>query len=84
MYSNANVDKLLTRPGRQTSDKAARTKLYNEFQVELAADPAYTFITYVDAIYAGASNITGITPETILGHHGVGIFHNINEWEIAE
>ncbi len=83
MYSNANVDKLLT-DARQTSDKAARTKLYNEFQVELAADPAYTFITYVDAIYAGASNITGITPETILGHHGVGIFHNINEWEIAE
>lgn len=44
----------------------------------------YTFIAYIDAIYAGKDNITGITEDTVLGHHGVGIFHNIYEWDLAE
>ena len=24
----------------------------------------------------------GITPETVLGHHGVGIFWNVREWTL--
>lgn len=80
-YSNEKVDALLT-AARQTSDDNSRLKLYKEFQQELAKDPAYTFIAYVDAIYAGASNITGITEDALLGHHGVGIFYNIHQWEI--
>lgn len=82
-YSNAEVDRLLT-AARQTQDTAERQALYSQFQQELADDPAYTFIAYIDAIYAGTSNIKGITADTVLGHHGVGIFWNINEWEIAE
>ena len=27
-------------------------------------------------------NVTGITPDTLLGHHGVGIFWNIADWDI--
>ncbi|MDO4544679.1 MAG: ABC transporter substrate-binding protein, partial [Bacillota bacterium] len=82
-YSNAEVDRLLTE-ARALSDPEARKPLYAQFQQELAEDPAYTFIAYIDAIYVGASNITGITEETVLGHHGVGIFWNIHEWEIQQ
>ncbi|NLD20202.1 MAG: ABC transporter substrate-binding protein [Clostridiales bacterium] len=80
-YSNIKVDSLLQQ-ARELSDPKARKPLYDQFQVELADDPAYTFIAYIDAIYAGASNITGVTPDIILGHHGVGILWNIHEWEI--
>lgn len=82
-YSNSEVDRLLTE-ARQTDDDAERKVLYAQFQEELAADPAYTFIAYIDAIYAGTANIEGITEDTVLGHHGVGIFHNIHEWTISE
>ncbi|MDO4485620.1 MAG: ABC transporter substrate-binding protein [Bacillota bacterium] len=82
-YSNSKVDELLEK-ARRLENPEDRKPLYAEFQEELAEDPAYTFIAYIDAIYAGASNITGITEDTVLGHHGVGIFWNINEWEITE
>ena len=80
-YSNPQVDNLLQQ-AREQADPAARKPLYHQFQQELAADPAYTFIAYIDAIYAGKAGITGITQDTVLGHHGVGIFWNIHEWEI--
>ncbi len=80
-YSNEEVDRAL-KAARETSDKAQRKVLYSDFQKAMAKDPAYTFIAYVDAIYAGASNIKGVTKDTILGHHGVGIFWNIHEWTI--
>ena len=80
-YSNEEVDALLQQ-ARQLENGAERTELYKEFQTELAADPAYTFIAYIDEFYAGASNITGMVEDQILGHHGVGIFWNIYEWEI--
>ncbi len=80
-YSNEKIDSLLQQ-ARESDDKAERKRLYAQFQEELANDPAYTFIAYVDAIYAGSDSIEGITKDTVLGHHGVGIFWNINEWEI--
>ena len=80
-YSNAEVDRLLQQ-ARELQDPEARKPLYMQFQQALAEDPAYTFIAYIDAIYVGTANITGITEDTVLGHHGVGIFHNIHEWEI--
>lgn len=80
-YSNEKIDSIL-QEARETEDNSKRIELYKGFQQELAADPAYTFIAYVDAIYVANSNISGITEDTVLGHHGVGIFHNIDEWEI--
>lgn len=80
-YSNTKVDALL-KEARELENKEDRLPLYQEFQEELAKDPAYTFIAYIDAIYAGKSNITGITENTVLGHHGVGIFWNIYDWDI--
>lgn len=82
-YSNENVDRLL-KEARELQNNDERKTLYMEFQQELSKDPAYTFIAYVDAIYAGRSNIKGITKDTVLGHHGVGIFYNIHEWKIEQ
>jgi peptide/nickel transport system substrate-binding protein len=80
-YSNANVDTLLTQ-ARAGLNQAERLPLYAEFQNELALDPAFTFIAYIDALYVAKEGLSGITPDTVLGHHGVGIFWNVWEWEI--
>lgn len=80
-YSNAQVDEALTK-ARQTDDPAERAAAYAEFQQALAAAPAYTFFCYIDAIYVAADTIQGITPDTVLGHHGVGIFWNICDWTV--
>lgn len=80
-YSNTQVDAIL-KQARETENEDERLQLYQDFQTELAQDPAYTFIAYIDAIYAGNSAITGINEDQILGHHGVGIFWNIYEWDM--
>lgn len=80
-YSNALVDQYLTK-ARQTNNTSKRAKAYAKFQSALANTPAYTFFCYIDAIYVADSTITGITPDTVLGHHGVGIFWNICDWTI--
>ena len=82
-YSNEKVDELLLK-ARTTDDDALRMKYYKQFQEELTKDLPYTFLAYVDAIYVGNSNIKGITQDKVLGHHGVGIFWNIVDWEIAQ
>ncbi len=80
-YSNAEVDRCL-RLARQTEDTAQRAAYYQQFQLAMAQAPAYTFFCYLDAIYLANSRVQGIDPDTILGHHGVGIFWNITEWTI--
>jgi len=80
-YSNAMVDQYLTE-ARQSDDPAIRAAAYDAFQVELANDPAYAFICYVDANYVADAGIRGICADTVMGHHGVGIFWNIAEWTI--
>ncbi|MGG7060598.1 ABC transporter substrate-binding protein, partial [Clostridium tertium] len=81
MYSNKKIDELLQK-ARETDNNDERMKYYKEFQEEMVKDMPYTFITYIDAIYVGKNNVKGITPETTLGHHGVGIFWNIADWTI--
>lgn len=78
-YSNADVDKYLTE-ARQTDDEAARKEAYAKFQEALALDPAYTFFCYVDVDYVVNKNVQGISEDTVLGHHGVGIFWNVADW----
>ena len=80
-YSNALVDQYLTE-ARQSDDPAVRAEAYDKFQVELANDPAYAFICYIDADYVAVSNLKGVDEETIMGHHGVGIFWNVQEWTL--
>ncbi len=78
-YSNLLVDQYLAQ-ARQTDDPAQRMAAYAGFQKELAATPAYTFFCYIDAIYIADSRIHGIAADTVLGHHGVGIFWNVCDW----
>lgn len=81
-YSNELVDQYLTE-ARQTNDPAERAAAYAKFQTELANTPAYTFFCYIDAMYVADSNIQGIATDTVLGHHGVGIFWNVCDWTIG-
>ncbi len=81
-YTNEQVDAFLTE-ARQTGDPELRRLAYQNFQLALAASPAYTFFCYLDAIYVGDDTIQGIDRDTVLGHHGVGIFRNIRDWTLA-
>lgn len=80
-YSNSDVDNYLT-SARQTADEAERAAYYAKFQQALAEDPAFSFFVYLDANYVASSAISGISKSTVLGHHGVGIFWNIEQWDI--
>lgn len=82
-YSNKEVDEYLTL-ARQTDDSNARKEYYAQFQNALANDPAYAFICYIDANYVADAKVSGIAADTVLGHHGVGIFWNIHEWTISD
>lgn len=81
-YSNAKVDEYLTL-ARQSGDPAVRRQYYDLFQEELAADPPYAFICYIDANYVAKSTVQGISADTVMGHHGVGIFWNVHQWTIT-
>ncbi len=78
-YSNEKVDNIL-KNARETANDEERMKLYKEFQEEMAKDMPYTFICYIDAIYVSKPSIKGISTDTVLGHHGVGIFWNVADW----
>jgi len=78
-YSNRSVDSTLA-AARHTENNAQRKALYRQFQTEIAQKMPYTFICYVDADYAIKKGIKGITKNTVLGHHGVGVFWNIADW----
>lgn len=78
-YSNAEVDRYLLE-ARQSDDRTVRARAYDRFQEALADDPAFAFICYVDANYVADSRIQGISRDTVMGHHGVGIFWNVAEW----
>ena len=80
-YSNTDVDRYLTE-ARESDDPAVRAEAYANFQKALAADPAFAFICYIDANYVADASITGIDADTVMGHHGVGIFWNVAEWTI--
>ena len=80
-YSNALVDKYLSL-ARQTGDSKERAEHYKNFQIALSENPAYTFFCYIDAMYVADARISGIDPDAVLGHHGVGIFWNICDWTI--
>lgn len=80
-YSNQTVDRTLKK-ARITADQKKRKAHYGDFQKALAEDPAYDFICYLTALYAANKRISGINTTKILGHHGAGIFWNIEDWEL--
>ena len=80
-YSNPRVDEYLL-AARRTLDPAERRHYYALFQEELAKDPPYTFICYIDAVYVAKTRVHGITEELLLGHRASGLFWNVNEWTL--
>lgn len=82
-YSNPLVDQYLIK-ARESADPKVRAKAYDKFQEELVKDPAFAFICYVDADYVADSALKGISEDTVMGHHGVGIFWNVTEWTLYE
>lgn len=80
-YSNKQVDRYLTK-ARQSDDPSVRAEAYARFQTELAKDPAFAFLCYVDADYVADAAVQGISADTVLGHHGVGIFWNVADWTL--
>lgn len=82
-YSNAEVDRFLLE-ARQSDEPEVRAEAYDRFQEALAEDPAFAFICYVDANYVADSGIHGISKDTVMGHHGVGVFWNVAEWTMQE
>lgn len=80
-YSNELVDRYLTE-ARQSDDPAVRAEAYGRFQEELARDPAFAFLCYVDANYVASARVHGISADTVMGHHGVGIFWNVLDWKM--
>lgn len=81
-YSNPRVDDLLGK-ARGTDVSADRMKYYQAFQEALTDDLPYTFLAYADAVYVAKDRVQGIAPDTVLGHHGVGIFWNVKDWTLA-
>ena len=43
-----------------------------------------SFLCYVDADYVAVDGLKGIDRNTVMGHHGVGIFWNITEWTLEK
>lgn len=82
-YSNEKVDEYLTQ-ARESDDPGVRAQAYDKFQEELANDPPFAFICYVDADYVASSALRGICQDTVMGHHGVGIFWNVTEWTMTK
>ncbi len=54
------TDQYLTE-ARQSDDPEVRKEAYDKFQVELANDPAYAFICYIDANYVADADIQELT-----------------------
>jgi len=77
-YKNDKVDVLLLK-ARQTADRSERLKLYSDFQTELANDPAFNFLAYLDVALVTNKKLSGIK-ERVLGHHGAGYIWNVEEW----
>lgn len=79
-YSNERAD-IYLKKARETENIDERKEYYAEFQHAMTEKMPYTFMVYIDAIYGSNNSIKGISETTLLGHHGVGVFWNIEEWE---
>lgn len=81
-YSNEKVDRLLEK-GRTSMNEEERKAAYIDLQEELAQDPPFVFLAYLDAVYGVNENISGVH-ERSLGHHGSGFLWNIEEWQWSD
>ena len=81
-YSNQTVDETPDPGPGDCGQGRTAYDAYKTFQKALAEDPAYDFICYLTALYGANSRVSGINTQKTLGHHGAGIFWNIETWEL--
>lgn len=82
-YSDPDVDAALE-AARSSYDPAVRKQKYNDFQQAWAKNPAYIMIAYLEGNYVANKKVTGLSTDRILGHHAVGVFWNIEDWDIQQ
>ena len=82
-YSNEQVDSLLL-SARQTEDRGSESNAMPSSSRLFQGICPILFLAYVDAIYVSTPRLKGIAEDTVLGHHGVGIFWNVAEWELEQ
>lgn len=78
LVSNEKIDRALETA--KMGSKHDRAEAYITFQKELEQEMAFSFLLYLDGIYAVANGLHGIRDKT-LGHNGFGLFWNIEYWE---
>ncbi|WP_033341474.1 ABC transporter substrate-binding protein [Catenuloplanes japonicus] len=80
-YRNAAVDRAL-QDGRDHADPAARKAAYAVFQQQLAADPPWVFLTYLQHTYVVRDTVNGVTPRVEAHEHDVAnsLWWNIASW----
>lgn len=77
LVSNSNMDAALEKA--KSGSEEERIVAYEEFQQHLADEMAFSFLLYIDGIYAISKNLEGVGNRT-LGHNGFGLLWNIENW----
>ncbi len=81
-YDNPAVDQALD-DGRTAVEGAARQEAYSRLQTELAADPPWLFLTYLEHVYVVSDGWSGSDVEQVEPHdHGfnAGPWWNLQDW----
>ncbi|WP_380165034.1 ABC transporter substrate-binding protein [Jannaschia sp. R86511] len=81
-YDNPAVDEALD-DGRTAVEDAERQEAYTRLQTELAADPPWLFLTYLEHVYVVSDGWQGSDVEQVEPHdHGfnAGPWWNIEDW----
>jgi peptide/nickel transport system substrate-binding protein len=82
-YKVPEVDKLLD-TGRQTSDPAARKKVYDEVQKRISDDQVWVYLVYLKHTYVVRGDWSGITVGVEAHEHATGgLFNTIPDWKPA-
>lgn len=77
LVNNPEIDEALENAKGGTREQ--RIENYATFQQHLADEMVFSFLVYVDGIYAMSDKLVG-TSNRILGHNGFGIMWNIEDW----
>lgn len=77
LVDNPQIDEALEKA--KSGTKKQRIVNYATFQQLLAQEMAFSFLVYVDGIYAMSDKLVGPSDRT-LGHNGFGIMWNIENW----
>jgi peptide/nickel transport system substrate-binding protein len=83
-YSVPAVDEALE-TARESRDASVRRAAYATVQREFAADPGYTFLTYIDHVYVMADTYQNLSTQLEPHDHGLGAgpWWNLQHWRLS-